>query len=123
MTNVPKVLVVEDDPDISDLVVISLQSGGLDVVTATTGAEALSLAREIEPALITLDLTLPDMDGVEVCRRLREFTSAYIIMITGRTDLIQRLQGADGGADDYFPKPFSPQELRARVAALLASPR
>lgn len=123
MSNLHRALVVEDDPDISDLVVLSLESGGLDVYTAKTGREALEVAREHEPDLVTLDLTLPDMDGVEICRRLREFTDAYIIMITGRTDEIDRLVGLEVGADDYLAKPFSPQELRARAAALLRRPR
>ena len=123
MTERHRALVVEDDPDISDLVVMSLESSGIDVVTAQTGELARVAAREHKPDLITLDLTLPDMDGVEICRRLREFTDAYIIMITGRTDQIDRLQGLEVGADDYLAKPFSPQELRARAAALLRRPR
>jgi len=122
-TVVHKALVVEDDSDISDLLVLSLESGGLEVLTARTGAQALAVARESQPDLITLDLTLPDMDGVEICRKLREFTDAYIIMITGRTEQIDRLQGLEVGADDYLAKPFSPQELRARAAALLRRPR
>ncbi len=116
MTSLHKALVVEDDPDISDLLVLSLESGGLEVKTARTGAEALTVARENEPDLITLDLTLPDMDGVEICRRLREFTDAYIIMITGRTDQIDRLQGLQGGADDHSdPEDRRPNDSRMHL--------
>ena len=123
MSGTFRALVVEDDPDISDLVEMSLQADGLDVVTARSGAQALEQARSVQPDLITLDLTLPDMDGVEICRELREFTDAYIIMITGRTDEIDRLQGLQVGADDYLAKPFSPAELRARAGVLLRRPR
>ena len=123
MSGTHRALVVEDDADISDLVVMSLESGDIEVTTAQTGRDAIEKARASQPDLITLDLTLPDMDGVEVCRALRAFTDAYIIMITGRTDQIDRLQGLEDGADDYLAKPFSPQELRARAAALLRRPR
>lgn len=120
---VHRVLVVEDDPDIRDLLVMSLESVGHEVATAATGAAAVEQARAFDPDLVTLDLSLPDMDGVDLCRQLRSFTDAYIVMITGRTDEIDRLVGLEVGADDYLSKPFSPQELRARAAALLRRPR
>lgn len=123
MADQHRALVVEDDPDIADVVVLSLEGAGLAVVSAASGAQALERARDSDPDLVTLDLTLPDMDGVEVCRRLREFTDAYIIMITGRTEEIDRLKGLEVGADDYLSKPFSPAELRARAAVLLRRPR
>lgn len=117
------VLVVDDDPDIRALVVTVLGKAGYRVVEAESGAEALDAARAEQPQLITLDLGLPDMDGTEVCRRLREFTDAYLIMLTGRTEESARLTGLDLGADDYMDKPFSPRELRARVAAFLRRSR
>lgn len=118
-----RALVVDDDPDIADLVVMVLEALDLEVVVAPTGATALALARERQPDLVTLDLTLPDMDGTEVCEQLRSFTDAYIIMITGRDAEIDRLVGLEVGADEYLSKPFSPRELRARAAALLRRPR
>ena len=118
-----RALVVDDDPDIADLVVMVLEGLEMDVVVARTGAEALSLARERQPDLVTLDLTLPDIDGTEVCEQLRGFTDAYIIMITGRDAEIDRLVGLEVGADEYLSKPFSPRELRARAASLLRRPR
>lgn len=118
-----RALVVDDDPDIADLVVMVLEGLELDVVVARTGAEALVLAKERQPDLVTLDLTLPDIDGTEVCEQLRRFTDAYIIMITGRDAEIDRLVGLEVGADEYLSKPFSPRELRARAASLLRRPR
>lgn len=118
-----RALVVDDDPDIADLVVMVLEGLDLDVVVAPTGAAALELARERQPDLVTLDLTLPDMDGTEVCEQLRAFTDAYIIMVTGRDGEVDRLVGLEVGADEYIAKPFSPRELRARAAALLRRPR
>lgn len=116
-------LVIDDDDDIRELLVHVLEMDGHDVVSAATGEEGVALARERDPDLVTLDLTLPDLDGTEVCRRIREFSDAYIIMITGRSAEIDRLVGLEGGADDYVAKPFSPKELRARAAALLRRPR
>lgn len=118
-----RALVVDDDPDIADLVVMVLEGLELDVVVARTGAQAIALAKERQPDLVTLDLTLPDIDGTEVCEQLRRFTDAYIIMITGRDAEIDRLVGLEVGADEYLSKPFSPRELRARAASLLRRPR
>jgi DNA-binding response OmpR family regulator len=118
-----RVVVVDDDPDIRELLVQVLDQAGHDVLTAETGLEAVDVVRAAEPDLVTLDLSLPDLDGTEVCRRLREFTDAYVIMITGRSSEIDRLVGLEVGADDYMSKPFSPREVRARVAALLRRPR
>lgn len=118
-----RALVVDDDPDIRDLLVTVLEGIGLTVVTAGTGAEAIAKARDSAPDLVTLDLTLPDADGTDVCRALREFTDAYIVMITGRDSEIDRLVGLEVGADEYLAKPFSPRELRARAVALLRRPR
>lgn len=118
-----RALVVEDDPDIADLVVMVLEGLDMDVVVARDGAAGLALAQERQPDLVTLDLTLPDMDGTEVCEQLRSFTDAYIIMVTGRDAETDRLVGLEVGADEYLSKPFSPRELRARAAALLRRPR
>ncbi|MBM7510335.1 DNA-binding response OmpR family regulator [Nocardioides salarius] len=118
-----RALVVEDDPDIRHLLVTVLEDIGIAVVTAGTGAEAVAVARANAPDLITLDLTLPDADGTDVCRELRGFTDAYIVMITGRDSEIDRLVGLEVGADEYLAKPFSPRELRARAVALLRRPR
>ncbi|WP_435741364.1 response regulator transcription factor [Nocardioides sp. SYSU DS0663] len=118
-----RALVVDDDPDICELIVTVLAGAGIEVTTASSGAEAVASARREPPDLITLDLTLPDMDGTEVCRSIRTFSDAYVIMITGRDSEIDRLVGLEMGADDYLAKPFSPRELRARAAALLRRPR
>ena len=118
-----RALVVEDDPDIRDLVVMVLEGIDLEVRAVGTGAEAVAAARDSAPDLITLDLTLPDADGTDVCRRLREFTDAYIVMVTGRDSEIDRLVGLEVGADEYLAKPFSSKELRARATALLRRPR
>ncbi|GEP37335.1 putative sensory transduction protein [Nocardioides psychrotolerans] len=116
-------MVVDDDDDIRDLLVHVLREAGLEVSTASDGASALAMVREVQPDLVTLDLSLPDMDGTDVCRALREFSDAYVVMITGRDAEIDRLVGLEVGADDYMSKPFSPREVRARVSALLRRPR
>jgi len=116
-------LVVEDDPDIRELILAALARDGVAVEASGTGSDALQRAHAHDPDLVTLDLTLPDMDGIDLCRRIREFSDAYIVMITGRDDEIDRLVGLEVGADDYLAKPFSPKELRARAAALLRRPR
>ncbi|MCL4111942.1 UNVERIFIED_CONTAM: hypothetical protein GTU68_043052 [Idotea baltica] len=93
------------------------------VATATNGTESLTLARSFDPDVVVLDLGLPGMDGVEVCRELRSFTDAYVLMLTGRDDEVDRLVGLAVGADDYMTKPFSTRELVARVQVLLRRPR
>ncbi|MBC7632224.1 response regulator, partial [Aeromicrobium sp.] len=123
MMTAHRVVVVDDDDDIRDLLVHVLNEAGLEVSTASDGASALATIREVQPDLVTLDLSLPDMDGTEVCRALREFSDAYVVMITGRAAEIDRLVGHEVGADDYMAKPFSPREVRARVSALLRRPR
>lgn len=118
-----RALVVEDDSDIRGLIVHSLAMQGFNVDSAPTGRQGIALAREHHPDIITLDLGLPDLDGIEVCRRIRDFSDAYIVMITARQDEIDRLIGLETGADDYLIKPFSPQELQARVNAMFRRPR
>jgi two-component system OmpR family response regulator len=116
-------VIVDDDPDIRALIAELLRQSGFEVTEAATGAEGLAAVREVEPDVVTLDLNLPDLDGIEVCRRLREITDAYVVMLTARPDEIDRLMGLEIGADDYLTKPFSPRELRARIAAMLRRPR
>lgn len=116
-------VVIEDDPDVRALLVELLQQSGFTVVDCSAGTDGLRAVRERDPDLVTLDLNLPDLDGIEVCRRLRESSEAYVIMLTARPDEIDRLVGLETGADDYLTKPFSPRELRARVAAMMRRPR
>ncbi|MGA8847503.1 MAG: response regulator transcription factor [Nocardioides sp.] len=123
MMTAHRAVVVEDDDDIRDLLVHVLKRAGLEVLTASDGATALATIRECQPDLVTLDLSLPDMNGTEVCRALREFSDAYVVMITGRDAEIDRLVGLEVGADDYMSKPFSTREVLARVTALLRRPR
>ncbi len=116
------VLVVEDEPDIRTLVVHHLTRDGFRCRTAATGPEALASVRRAPPDLLILDLMLPELNGIEVCRRLRAdaATAAVpIIMLTARADEVDRVVGLEMGADDYVVKPFSPKELVARVRAVL----
>ena len=114
-----RILVVDDDPTISDVVTRYLQSDGYDVDVAFDGEEALEHARAFYPDLVVLDLMLPKLDGLEVCRLLRSQGSVPIIMLTAKGDEMDRLVGLNLGADDYIAKPFSPRELVARVKAVL----
>ncbi len=118
----PKILVVDDEPDVLDLIGFNLKAAGFDVHTASDGAAALEKARAVLPALIVLDLMLPEVDGLEVCKMLRRDanTSAIpVIMLTARAAEIDRVLGLELGADDYVTKPFSPRELVLRVKSLL----
>ena len=123
MMNARTAVVVEDDHDVGDAISKLLDLAGFDVVVARTGAEALTLVAEGRPDLVTLDLTLPDIDGVEVCRQIRTITDCYVIVVSGRAAEVDRLVGLEVGADDYLVKPFSMRELQARVAALFRRPR
>jgi DNA-binding response OmpR family regulator len=118
-----RALVIEDAADVRLLLREVLRKSGFEVWEAEDGRTALARADEIQPDLITLDLTLPDIDGIEVCRRLRGMTDAYVIMLTARLEETDRLVGLEVGADDYITKPFSPKEFRARVAAMFRRPR
>jgi phosphate regulon transcriptional regulator PhoB len=118
----PKVLVVDDEPDVIELLEFNLRGAGFEVVSAEDGATALKKARESTPALVILDLMLPEVDGIEVCKILRRqpATAAVpIIMLTAKASEIDRVLGLELGADDYVTKPFSPRELVLRVKALL----
>ncbi len=114
-----KVLVVDDDVKTVELIKLYLDRDGYQVLTAYNGVEALRVAREGYPDLIVLDLMLPDIDGLEICRTLRRESDIPIIMLTARTTDRDKLAGLDLGADDYVTKPFSPKELAARVRAVL----
>jgi two-component system alkaline phosphatase synthesis response regulator PhoP len=114
-----RVLVVDDDVKTVELVKLYLNRDGYRVLTAYDGGEALHLARESHPDLIVLDIMLPGIDGLEVCRILREESDVPIIMLTAKTTDQDKLVGLDLGADDYVTKPFSPRELAARVRAVL----
>ena len=115
-----RVLVVEDDEEIADVLRRSLRSEGYEVRTSGDGVEALDAAAGFVPDLVVLDLGLPRMDGVEVCRRLREDgDDVPILMLTARVETEDRVDGLDSGADDYLTKPFERQELLARIRALL----
>lgn len=117
------ILVVDDEQPIVDLVASYLSAEGFAVQRAFDGPSALALARATRPDLVILDVMLPGLDGVEVCRRLHQETSVYVLMLTARTDEIDKLIGLSVGADDYLTKPFSPRELVARVKAILRRAR
>jgi DNA-binding response OmpR family regulator len=116
-----RVLIVDDDPDIRQLVGHHLTQAGYEVLVAENGRDGVELALDRYPALIVLDLMLPDLDGNEVCRILRDRMSGYvpILMLTARGEEIDRVLGFELGADDYVTKPFSPRELVLRVRSLL----
>lgn len=120
----PRVLVIEDALEILQMIeAVLTRDGTYEVATATNGPDSLDLAKSFDPDVVILDLGLPGMDGVEVCRELRSFTDAYVLMLTGRDDEVDRLVGLAVGADDYMTKPFSTRELVARVQVLLRRPR
>lgn len=114
---IPPVLVVEDDAKIADMLLNYLQAQGWQTLHASEGHAAVRLARRHAPSVILLDLMLPGLDGMEVCRQVRAFSDVPIIMLTARVDEIDRLMGLESGADDYVCKPFSPREVAARVKA------
>ena len=116
-------LIIEDDADVRQLLVMTLGMNGFTTVEAENGRQGVALVRDRRPDLVTLDLNLPDIDGVEVCRQIRPLTDAYVIMITARQDEIDRLIGLEIGADDFVVKPFSPREVGARVNAMFRRPR
>ncbi len=120
-----RILVVDDEPAIVDVLVYNLQRASYEVLIARDGEQALTKARREEPDLIILDLMLPQMDGLEVCRALRRERDVPIIMLTARDSEVDRVVGLELGADDYVVKPFSVRELMARVGSVLrrAAPR
>ncbi len=113
------VLVVDDEPNIVDLTTLYLEREGFSVESAGDGLSALEIVEESSPALIVLDIMLPEIDGFEVCRRVRADSDVPILMLTARDDDIDKIVGLELGADDYLTKPFNPRELVARVKAIL----
>ena len=116
------ILIIEDEPEIADLIALHLHKAGFDAVTAPTGEAGLGLIAQHMPALVVLDLMLPGIDGLEVCRKLKydaTTRSVPIIMVTARGEEVDIVTGLELGADDYMVKPFSPRELTARVRAVL----
>src|SRR5205809_249661 len=113
------VMVVEDEASIASFVSLYLKNAGYTVKTAATGGEALTMAAAEQPALIILDLNLPDIDGIEVCRRIRKSADIPILMLTARDEDVDKIIGLEVGADDYLTKPFNPRELVARVKSVL----
>ncbi len=113
------ILVVEDEPNIADLVDLYLSREGFRVLKKATGEDGLAAVRDQRPRLVVLDVGLPDVDGLEVCRRIRATSALPVIFLTARADEIDRVLGLELGADDYLTKPFAPAELVARVKAVL----
>jgi two-component system alkaline phosphatase synthesis response regulator PhoP/two-component system response regulator ResD len=113
------ILVVDDEPNIRELARMYLEQGGFQVITASNGSIALDQIRYEQPALVVLDLMLPEIDGWEVCRKIRSSSLVPIIMLTARDDDVDKIVGLEMGADDYLTKPFNPRELVARVRAIL----
>lgn len=118
-----RALVVEDEAPLATLLGSYLERDGFDVSVVHDGLEAVETARSFDPDIVVLDLGLPGLDGVEVCRQLRTFSNAYVVMLTARSDEIDTLIGLSVGADDYLTKPFSPRVLMARIQVLLRRPR
>ncbi len=112
-------VVIEDDADIRNLLSAILDQAGFSCHTCESGAEGIAAVRAYDPILTTLDISLPGIDGFEVARQIRAFSSTYIIMLSARDEEIDTLMGLDAGADDYLTKPFRPRELRARIEAML----
>lgn len=115
----PKILIIEDEADIADLVKRGLLLKGFEVEVAPTGYQGLEIAQSRNPDLVVLDLMLPDADGIDICRELRSGGDVGIIILTARTMVGERVRGLEAGADDYLPKPFAFDELLARIRAIL----
>lgn len=118
-----RALVIEDETPLANLIGSYFERDGFETSITGDGLRAVELAREVDPDVIVLDLGLPGLDGVEVCRRIRTFSDAYVVIVTARSDEVDTLVGLSVGADDYVTKPFSPRELMARVQAMLRRPR
>ena len=118
-----RALVVEDEAKLAELLGSYLERDGFEVAVVHDGLEAVATARATDPDVVVLDLGLPSLDGVEVCRQLRTFSDAYVVMLTARSEEVDTLIGLSVGADDYMTKPFSPRILMARVQAMMRRPR
>ncbi|HEX5141304.1 MAG TPA: response regulator transcription factor, partial [Dehalococcoidia bacterium] len=119
MNNEPLILAVDDEPGVLRLIKLELSSQGLRVVTASDGEEAMRIAEQQRPDMVILDIMMPDISGLEVMRRMRERSSVPIILLTAKDHDQDKVKGLDLGADDYLIKPFNPEELSARVRAVL----
>jgi DNA-binding response OmpR family regulator len=113
------VLVVEDEASIASFVALYLKNAGYEVATVGNGGDALTAVERNQPSLIVLDLMLPDIDGIEICRRIRQKSDVPILMLTARDEDVDKIIGLEVGADDYMTKPFNPRELVARVKSIL----
>jgi DNA-binding response OmpR family regulator len=122
-TSSVRAMVVEDEVALAEVLGSYLEREGFEVHLRHDGQAAVAAARDVDPDIVVLDLGLPGLDGIEVCRQLRTFSDAYVVMLTARDDEVDKLIGLSVGADDYMTKPFSPRELVARVHALLRRPR
>jgi DNA-binding response OmpR family regulator len=122
-TSTGSAVVIEDDEDIRMLIATVLGQRGLEVRCAASGLAGLALVEQHQPDLVTVDLGLPDIEGLEVCRRLRAVSDAYVVMISASSAEVDQLLALEIGADDYITKPFSPRDLKARVGAMLRRPR
>lgn len=116
-------VIIEDDPDIRELLETVLRQAGFETVSAGNGPDGIDAVRAHQPTVTTLDISLPGIDGFETAKRIRAFSSTYIVLLTARSEEIDVLQGLEAGADDYLTKPFRPRELRARIEAMLRRPR
>lgn len=115
----PKILVVDDDPAINEMLTIVLEAEGFNTRSVTDGAEAVPAFKDYEPDLILLDLMLPGVNGIDICREIRKDSAVPIVMLTAKTDTVDVVLGLESGADDYITKPFKPKELVARIRARL----
>jgi two-component system OmpR family response regulator len=120
---VRRAVVIEDDDDIRHLLETVLAQAGFEVTARSNGYDGVEAVRAVSPAVVTLDVNMPGMDGFETAKRIRLFSDAYIVMLTALGEEIDTLQGLEAGADDYVTKPFRPRELRARIEAMLRRPR
>ncbi|MGW0163068.1 response regulator [Mycobacterium sp. NPDC003323] len=118
-----RALVVDDEVPLAEVVASYLEREQFETIVADNGIDAIAVARELDPDVVILDLGLPGVDGLEVCRQLRTFSDAYVVMLTARDAEIDTVLGLTVGADDYITKPFSPRELVARIRAMLRRPR
>ncbi|MEX5261015.1 response regulator [Kocuria sp. CPCC 205263] len=118
-----RVLVVDDEVGLAQLIAGYLRTAGLDVAVRNDGTDAVAAVRDFAPHVLVLDLGLPGIDGIEVCRQVRTFSDCHVLMLTARDDEIDKIVGLSVGADDYVTKPFSPRELVARIQAMLRRAR
>ncbi|OFP34159.1 MULTISPECIES: MtrAB system response regulator MtrA [unclassified Corynebacterium] len=115
----PKILVVDDDPAINEMLTIVLEAEGFDTSSVQDGAEAVEAFHAYDPDLVLLDLMLPGVNGIDICREIRRTSAVPIVMLTAKTDTVDVVLGLESGADDYITKPFKPKELIARIRARL----